>query len=211
MTTSRSSTRHRSCAPSTPAAASTRCRSCPRWCATADNRFTVERRADKVCDTIETLRSRRIPDTVLLDDLRCDGSGHDGCQAECRFYWNATWLRRVQPGEPPPSTVDDPDATQALRDLVGPERDRGDGRRRHPLPVPGDAAARRFGGSVDVRTRSVHQRAHVGKCLVGNVRAGDGESGRGPTPPPGRTAARHPHERSLAHDACDRAAGPAAR
>jgi hypothetical protein len=63
-------------------------------------RFTVERRADKLCDTIATLKSRRIPDAVLLDDLRCDGSGHDGCQAECRYYWKEAWLRRVAPSEP---------------------------------------------------------------------------------------------------------------
>ena len=26
-------------------------------------------------------------DTVYLDDLRCNGSGHGGCQAGCRIYW----------------------------------------------------------------------------------------------------------------------------
>ena len=34
-------------------------------------------------------------DTVYLEDLRCDGSGHDGCQAGCRIYWKDAWLRRV--------------------------------------------------------------------------------------------------------------------
>jgi hypothetical protein len=59
-------------------------------------RFTVERRAEKLCDTVNTtLQSRRMPDTVLLDDLRCDGSGHDGCQAACRLYWKEAWLRPV--------------------------------------------------------------------------------------------------------------------
>jgi hypothetical protein len=37
-------------------------------------RFRVSARADKICDTIgSTLRSRRMTDIVLLDDLRCDG------------------------------------------------------------------------------------------------------------------------------------------
>lgn len=59
-------------------------------------RFTVSARADKICDTIgSTLRSRRMSDTVLLDDLRCDGAAHGGCQADCRIYWKEAWLRKV--------------------------------------------------------------------------------------------------------------------
>ena len=34
-------------------------------------------------------------DTVYLEDLRCDGSGHGGCQAGCKLYWKEAWLRRV--------------------------------------------------------------------------------------------------------------------
>jgi hypothetical protein len=63
-------------------------------------RFRVEKRAEKVCDMLYPLASRRAPNTVLLEDLRCDGSGHDGCQAECRLLWREAWLRRVNPGEP---------------------------------------------------------------------------------------------------------------
>ena len=33
--------------------------------------------------------------TVYLEDLRCDGSGHGGCQAGCKLYWKEAWLRRV--------------------------------------------------------------------------------------------------------------------
>ena len=50
-------------------------------------RFSVDRRADRICDTIHYTGSRRLHGAVLLEDLRCDGSGHDGCQAECRFFW----------------------------------------------------------------------------------------------------------------------------
>ena len=64
-------------------------------------RFTVSRRAEKICDTItNNLQSRRMANTVLLDDLRCNGSAHGGCQAECRFYWNEAWLRPVTSGGP---------------------------------------------------------------------------------------------------------------
>lgn len=58
-------------------------------------RFTVDRRADKVCDTSHWTGSRRVQNAVLLDNLRCDGSAHGGCQAECRPFWKEAWLRRV--------------------------------------------------------------------------------------------------------------------
>jgi hypothetical protein len=61
----------------------------------AGRRFIVSRRVDKICDTIAATGSRRMRDTVYLDDLRCDGSGHGGCQAGCRIYWKEAWLRRV--------------------------------------------------------------------------------------------------------------------
>ena len=63
----------------------------------AGKRFTVSRRAEKICDTVSggPPRSLRMRDTVLLDDLRCDGAAHSGCQAGCLFYWKESWLRRV--------------------------------------------------------------------------------------------------------------------
>jgi len=66
-------------------------------------RFTVSHRAEKICDTVNVgsgPQARRMRDTVLLDDLRCDGSGHDGCQAGCRIYWKESWLRPVGPESP---------------------------------------------------------------------------------------------------------------
>src|SRR5262245_39635553 len=61
--------------------------------------FTVTRRVEKICDTIAMTGSRRMRNTVFLDDLRCDGSGHGGCQAGCRIYWKEAWLRRID--DPP--------------------------------------------------------------------------------------------------------------
>src|SRR5712672_2031875 len=80
-------------------------------------RFVVDKRADKVCDTVHYTGSRRLPDAVLLVDLRCDGSGHDGCQAECRPFWKEAWLRRVHgaTGAAPPT---DEKATAALLELT---------------------------------------------------------------------------------------------
>jgi hypothetical protein len=90
----------------------------PEMVAACGARFAVERRADKVCDTIDYRGSRRMHDCVLLDGVRCDGSGHDGCQAACRVYWNEAWLRPVEPGEPARSGGGDRAATVALRRLA---------------------------------------------------------------------------------------------
>ncbi len=35
---------------------------------------------------------RRLRDAVLLEELRCDGAGHGGCQAGCQFIWKEAWL-----------------------------------------------------------------------------------------------------------------------
>src|SRR5918911_2436632 len=59
-------------------------------------RFTVSAVARKVCDTTrDGTGNRLLHDTVYLDDLRCDGSAHGGCQAGCRLLWRTSWLRPV--------------------------------------------------------------------------------------------------------------------
>jgi hypothetical protein len=65
-------------------------------------RFTVSARVERACDTINKGgRVRHMPGTVILNDLRCDGSAHGGCGAGCRLYWKEAWLRRVDPGDDP--------------------------------------------------------------------------------------------------------------
>ena len=66
-------------------------------------RFEVDRRADRVCDTVHYTGTRRPPRSVFLAELRCDGSAHGGCQAECRFIWKEGWLRKVTPGSAAPA------------------------------------------------------------------------------------------------------------
>jgi hypothetical protein len=78
--------------------------------------YGVSARAERACDTISKTGARRMPNVVLLDDLRCDGSGHGGCQAACRIYWNEAWLSRG-PYDGPAVERDDP-AYETLRQLA---------------------------------------------------------------------------------------------
>lgn len=84
----------------------------------AGKRLTVSSRVEKICDTVSyrAPNSRRMSDTVLLEDLRCDGSGHGGCQAGCRLYWKESWLRRVDPGSESHSRNGDGPAAEAAPD-----------------------------------------------------------------------------------------------
>ncbi len=68
--------------------------------------FTVSRRVEKICDTVCPVASRRMVGTVFLEDLRCDGSAHGGCQAACRIYWKEAWLARMAPNVLPPRRPD---------------------------------------------------------------------------------------------------------
>jgi hypothetical protein len=58
-------------------------------------KFKVFKRADKTCDTIEKTGCRRMKDTVHLEECRCDGQSHGGCEAGCLLFWKEAWLRRV--------------------------------------------------------------------------------------------------------------------
>ena len=97
----------------------------------AGKRFTVTRRVEKICDTVSggPARSLRMRDTVLLDDLRCDGSAHGGCQAGCRLYWKEEWLRSVDLSNE--CEARDGDALAELEQLV----------RDATVAVPGDNGA----------------------------------------------------------------------
>jgi hypothetical protein len=57
-------------------------------------RFRVRAVAHKTCDTArQTWKGRRLQATVHLAGLRCDGSVHGGCQAECNLFWKDVWLK----------------------------------------------------------------------------------------------------------------------
>jgi hypothetical protein len=58
--------------------------------------FRVGAVAHKTCDwVIAPGTSRRVETTVHLEGLRCDGSSHGGCEAECNLFWKDAWLKPV--------------------------------------------------------------------------------------------------------------------
>jgi hypothetical protein len=58
--------------------------------------FRVHRRVDKINDMITKTGLRRLDNVVTLHALRCNGSAHGGCQAECQILWKEAWLQRVE-------------------------------------------------------------------------------------------------------------------
>lgn len=62
-------------------------------------RFQVVKSAHKTCDTVNKSGGRLLPDTVHLDQLRCDGVTFGGCKAACLLFWKEAWLRRVDDGK----------------------------------------------------------------------------------------------------------------
>jgi hypothetical protein len=60
-------------------------------------RMRVYKSAHKTCDSTFYGDGRLMRDTVFLEDLRCDGSGHADCQARCQIFFKIAWLKR--PGE----------------------------------------------------------------------------------------------------------------
>jgi hypothetical protein len=71
--------------------------------------FRVFRRMDKIHDYYSPGATglRRLHDSVTLDDLRCSGAAHGGCQAACQFIWKEAWLEPIQRARPdaPLSTI----------------------------------------------------------------------------------------------------------
>jgi hypothetical protein len=66
----------------------------------------VTQRADKTCAGDGVVR--RMYNTVHLQNVRCDGSAHDGCQAACLMFWKEAWLERLENGgAPAPSGLDE--------------------------------------------------------------------------------------------------------
>ena len=62
-------------------------------------RFRVSRRVLKTCMSgsgPSTMKGIDRDDVVILDNLRCSGASHDGCQKQCMIFWREAWLRKSQ-------------------------------------------------------------------------------------------------------------------
>jgi hypothetical protein len=81
----------------------------PEMLAFCGRRMRVSKVAHKTCDNIQKTGGRRMPDAVHLEDGRCDGAAHGGCQADCVFFWKEAWLRRESdpPARIPATTICD--------------------------------------------------------------------------------------------------------
>jgi hypothetical protein len=58
-------------------------------------RLRVFKRADKTCEYTQAWSIRRMKNAVHLEAVRCDGSEHSGCQANCLIFWKEAWLKPV--------------------------------------------------------------------------------------------------------------------
>lgn len=65
----------------------------------------VSKRAHKTCDPALGIGGRKMASTVHLENLRCDGSSHDGCEAGCLIFWKEAWLKRLDGGPTAPDPV----------------------------------------------------------------------------------------------------------
>jgi hypothetical protein len=141
----------------------------PEMAAFCGRTFVVERRADRICDTVDYTGSRRLPQAVLLADLRCDGSGHGGCQAECRLFWKEAWLKRVSyEAAASPHTAPDPGLAALL------ERTRRTARRRveaGTTPEPWRCQATEL-PHASGHVKSWDPRSYVREYATGNVDLG---------------------------------------
>src|SRR3954470_14196478 len=64
----------------------------PEMFAYCGKRLRVFKRAHKTCDPPNGMQGRRMERAVHLEDIRCDGAGHGGCQAGCLIFWKEAWL-----------------------------------------------------------------------------------------------------------------------
>ena len=65
----------------------------------------VGKRAHKTCDPALGIGGRKMSSTVHLENIRCNGFAHDGCQAGCLMFWKEAWLKPLDqsPLAPAPS------------------------------------------------------------------------------------------------------------
>lgn len=66
----------------------------PEMAALCGQAFHVTRQVERTC--VAGTGMRRMRNTVFLDNPRCDGQAHDGCQRACQVFWKTAWLFPIQ-------------------------------------------------------------------------------------------------------------------
>lgn len=123
-------------------------------------RFRVSRRVGKTCVEVANgnydIRGFVRNDVVFLEDLRCSGTAHDGCQRVCMLFWKVAWLRNVEENQP--TAVSKAEAKEELREKL------------NTMAGPG----RYFCQSTELlkATRALTRRKRLLQCLS-DVRSGD--------------------------------------
>ena len=70
----------------------------PEMLAFCGRKLMVSRRADKTC--VEGFYGmRKLGGALLLEEARCNGAAHGGCQRNCMMFWKDAWLRPAVAGE----------------------------------------------------------------------------------------------------------------
>ena len=63
----------------------------PEMVAFCGRQFRVSRQAFKTC--VDDAEMRRLTGTVFLEESRCNGSSHNGCDRGCLIFWKTAWLK----------------------------------------------------------------------------------------------------------------------
>ena len=88
---------------STPGGVSTISRSCQRCSSTAESAFGCSSAPTRPATQSIGPAGGAWRMAVHLDETRCDGQGHGGCQAGCLLFWKEAWLKRVAAPQQSPS------------------------------------------------------------------------------------------------------------
>jgi hypothetical protein len=65
----------------------------PEMLAFCGREFRVSRSAFKTC--VDDREMRSLNETVFLEEVRCDGASHAGCNRGCLIFWKTAWLKRA--------------------------------------------------------------------------------------------------------------------
>ena len=142
-------------------------------------RFRVFKRAHKTCDPPNGLQGRRMLRAVHLEEFRCNGAAHGGCQAKCLVFWKEAWLKRVDGENSAGRTEPRASGRRSIwvaAGLHGTRRRRGNaaerraGRTRRPnLRLSVHTSAPGHASAVAMGFAPVRGRLHIRKCAVVSI------------------------------------------